>query len=127
MLTNLTYISNMVSFEKIQSTQRKEKEKIRNNNYDEYILCENDDDDNGYIFYDNEEIAQKIQKSFFSKSMLESTCTICLGILENNRIVLLPCGHSTFHKECISLYLSKSRICCPICRHNIDTCNEIHM
>ena len=51
------------------------------------------------------------------KKILSDTCNICLG--EMKTFVFVLCGHS-FHKECISEWLSKQQTC-PCCRVSLKS------
>jgi len=49
--------------------------------------------------------------------MNESTCAICLGIIDNlTSITLLPCNH-LFHRDCLRKWeITQSPYSCPECR-----------
>jgi hypothetical protein len=48
------------------------------------------------------------------------TCSICLGdILQNELMMELECKHS-FHSDCIRLWLTKYHSTCPMCRRPVN-------
>ncbi|XP_018585934.1 E3 ubiquitin-protein ligase RNF103 [Scleropages formosus] len=49
--------------------------------------------------------------------MLQCTeCVVCLENFENGCLIMgLPCSH-VFHQQCIVVWLSGGRHCCPVCR-----------
>lgn len=61
---------------------------------------------------------KKINNDQKEKKSLE--CSICLESL--NIEISLPCGHTTFHKKCVST-INK----CPICRKKFDKVIDLYM
>jgi len=53
----------------------------------------------------------------------DNSCDICFETI-TERIVLLPCGHATFCKNCI---LSLRRNSCPKCNKEINTFHQIYI
>jgi hypothetical protein len=49
-------------------------------------------------------------------------CCICMKTLGNMRCCLFPCGHSRFHKVCIS-----SVDKCPLCRNKFMSVNNLYL
>lgn len=50
----------------------------------------------------------------------QDCCCICLDALEaGDQTKVLPCGHSTFHCDCIDEWLSRGAAVCPMCRHAV--------
>lgn len=51
-----------------------------------------------------------------------STCSICMDKLDN-RIVLIPCGHTQFHRKCIEACQEDK---CPICNQYYNKIQNIY-
>merc|ERR1712129_445976 len=46
-------------------------------------------------------------------------CVICIqDLVDGDEVRTMPCGH-TFHRECMDVWLQRSRFC-PLCRRPID-------
>lgn len=45
----------------------------------------------------------------------DSTCSICLENIKNNRVEIINCNHY-FHKNCLIEWFQKGKINCPNCR-----------
>jgi hypothetical protein len=56
-------------------------------------------------------------------TVLEEECCICYDI-EEEKGLKLPCEHS-FHEKCINKWIENS-LTCPLCRKNINNCENCH-
>lgn len=46
----------------------------------------------------------------------EEKCSICLDSIEERDMIALPCGHNTFHAQCIVQHMWHQKASCPLCR-----------
>lgn len=55
--------------------------------------------------------------SLWPRDMLQcSECVVCLENFMSEELLMgLPCGHA-FHQQCVVVWLSAGRHCCPVCR-----------
>ena len=59
-------------------------------------------------------------KRYKKQSTTTESCAICCSELKDGDTVrLLPCGHNTFHTDCLDDWLMKYRRSCPLCRRNV--------
>lgn len=58
-------------------------------------------------------------KSITLENKMDYDCTICMGCMEKDEVVIeLDCKH-TYHKDCIEPYLKDYNYKCPICRQEV--------
>ena len=70
---------------------------------------------------DNTNVDREERKSLLTES-IQNKCEICSERL--NQIIINPCGHSNFCKNCIKKYL-ETNILCPKCNKRIDNVMSI--
>ena len=59
-------------------------------------------------------------KRYKKQSTTTESCAICCSELKDGDTVrLLPCGHNTFHTDCLDDWLVKYQRSCPLCRRNV--------
>ena len=66
----------------------------------------------------NEKKIIKFEEKSIVKSDSEEICSICLEIIDNNKLVATACNHY-FCQECIQEYLNDDNDNCPNCRQTI--------
>ena len=63
-------------------------------------------------------------KTFILEEKHESSCSICLGCLDQSESVCeLPCNH-IYHEDCIMQYLKDYHRICPVCRTEVGKRRE---